>query len=249
MQMLIIILRTGDNCALLFDLPFCSSIAYAAPSNPNFPGGTANLSTFYDNTARDLYQNFTFSMQQTPCNTTDTARYSLVAGCDNCTAAYKDWLCAVSVPRCEDFSASAASQVLLGGDPIVDSKALMPRNIGQTFANGTSPSLDLNSTSMANFTSRLFANSSRLPLIDQVVQPGPYMEFLPCDDLCYNLVRMCPANMGFVCPKRNLLRRSYGPAGSCNLPGSVFIVSAGRREGVSLGLLVALILGVVGFIW
>lgn len=195
-----------------------------------------------------MFANFSYSMQQIPCNATDTARYSLVAGCDNCTAAYKDWLCAVAIPRCEDFSASLSSQILIDGATTVDSKALMPRNIGQSFPNGTQPDLMFNATSMANFTSRMYANSSRLTVIDQVVRPGPYMEFLPCEDLCFSLVRMCPASMGFACPNGRGLQRTYGPATQCNLPGSVFIVSKGARGGVQWGLLVAVFLAVIGFV-
>ncbi|KAF2097052.1 hypothetical protein NA57DRAFT_77305 [Rhizodiscina lignyota] len=246
--------KSNNNCELLFDLPFCSSIAYAVPSSTNFTSNTSapfngNLSQFYDQTAQAYYQDFDRSMQQIPCNTTDTARYSLVAGCDDCAASYKEWLCAVAIPRCEDFDADATRQILVdGGSPIINNKALMPRNVGASFSNKTAPGLGLNGTSSSNITMKLYANSSRLPLIDQVVAPGPYMEFLPCDDLCYNLVRNCPASMGFTCPQGRMLQRSYGPAKFCNLPGSVFIVSAAGKHAFSLGSMLALVLGVIGFV-
>ncbi|KAG9818558.1 hypothetical protein KCU77_g17340, partial [Aureobasidium melanogenum] len=37
-------------------------------------------------------------------------------------------------------------------------------------------------------------NSSRNPtIIVDTIAPGPYKEVLPCQDLCYSLVRSCPA--------------------------------------------------------
>lgn len=37
------------------------------------------------------------------------------------------------------------------------------------------------------------------------------MELLPCEDLCWGLVRNCPASLGFACPAKGRgLERSYG---------------------------------------
>jgi calcium channel MID1 len=215
-------------------------------------------------------------MQQIACNTTDSARYSLAADCANCTAAYKNWLCAVAIPRCEDISLPILRSFLDGTtdaartqvNQVFNSKALMPRNLGQAFPNGTTlPSLlssssssssnnttdddtsvpQWNSTGYENITSRVYANSSRNPVIDSAIKPGPYMEFLPCEDLCFSLVRMCPAAMGFACPQGNGLARSYGRQGQCNNPGSVFVQSAAVRGGVSLSTLMVVAVGSVAF--
>ena len=64
-------------------------------------------------------------------------------------------------------------------------------------------------------------------MIDNDIKPGPYKEVLPCKDLCYELVRSCPAALGFACPiEGHGLNFSYGdPAGGiighprCNAPG------------------------------
>lgn len=89
-----------------------------------------------------------------------------------------------------------------------------------------------------------FLNGSRNPTIDDVVQPGPYKEILPCADLCYNLVQSCPASFGFGCPQMGDIgfNQSYGnpptlEQGSqttCNYPGVLFL-SGGVSLGKTLG--------------
>lgn len=61
----------------------------------------------YDSAAAALLQNFTYSLAQIPCNTTQTAQYSLARDCTDCASAYRNWLCAVTIPRCEDFSSTS----------------------------------------------------------------------------------------------------------------------------------------------
>ena len=59
--------------------------------------------------------------------------------------------------------------------------------------------------------SRLAFSSSRNPMIDTDIQPGPYKELLPCKDMCYNLTRSCPAALQFACPlEGHGLYLSYG---------------------------------------
>ncbi len=184
-----------DNCALLFNLPFCTSVAYAAPANPQNFNTTELLAQQYDQYAKDLYQNFTYSLQQIPCNTTSSAQYSLARNCNDCDAAYRQWLCAVTIPRCEDNSNPAPY--------------LQPR-----------------------------ADSSRNPMIDAVIKPGPYKELLPCKDICYDLVRSCPAALQFACPlEGHGLNYSYGNPPSphpgaearCNSPWTGISGATGLR--------------------
>ena len=48
-------------------------------------------------------------------------------------------------------------------------------------------------------------------MIDAIIKPGPYKEVLPCEDLCYELVRSCPSFMSFACPLAGHgLNYSYG---------------------------------------
>jgi calcium channel MID1 len=85
----------------------------------------------------------------------------------------------------------------------------MPRNIAQQAINQST--VDITSFGMsANDTQLTWFNHSRNPLIDQQIQPGPYKELLPCIDLCYEIVKSCPAAMGFGCPKQEFLyNKSY----------------------------------------
>lgn len=173
---------------MISDLDFCSAVAYAVPSSPSLNG--TQLAKVYDDYAAKVYKNFSLSLQQIPCNASDTERYSLATGCDQCAASYKQWLCAVTIPRCHDFSSTLPY--------------LLPRNLRQSFINGSTlpdkyPGLQA-----------VLTNSSRNPFIDNEIKPGPYKEVLPCRELCYQLVRDCPSALGFVCPRKKWLEASYG---------------------------------------
>ncbi|KAF2840290.1 hypothetical protein M501DRAFT_991301 [Patellaria atrata CBS 101060] len=207
----------GDNnCRVVFNLTFCSEVAYAVPSNPELFPDRQNLADMYDKNAAHHYQNFNYSLQQIPCSTTaNDTKYSLVRNCTHCARDYKNWLCAVTIPRCADFSTS--SQLYY----------LQPRNLAQAFINGSRPLHDT-LTSHRTLTQRLGTNSSRNPWIDEEIRPGPYKEVLPCEDLCYNVVQSCPAAFGFGCPTSGQgLEMSYGTRNekkgvvTCNFPGQM----------------------------
>lgn len=209
-----------DNCVIIYDLSFCSEIAYAVPGNPNtFPNATA-LAAFYDNATQAQYQLFQNALAQTPCETTSSAQYSLARNCTDCERDYKRWICSVSMPRCTDWSSTL---------PWLQSRSMI-----QAFPDGTT--LDSETVNTANKSA--FLSSSRNPNIDTFVQPGPYKEILPCEDLCYNIVQSCPAALSFACPRRGRIafNESYGimPDGSpgqngqitCNYPGVDINLSA-----------------------
>jgi hypothetical protein len=71
----------------------------------------ANLSKTYDSYAESLFQNFSLSLQQIPCNTTPDAQYSLATNCSACSTAYKNWLCAVTIPRCSENSKNTSASI------------------------------------------------------------------------------------------------------------------------------------------
>ncbi|KAA6412006.1 MAG: calcium channel MID1 [Lasallia pustulata] len=223
--------KSDYNCRVIFNLPFCSEVAYAVPSNQH--KAFADLVKWYDGEAQPLYVNFSNSLQQIPCNATSSAQYSLARNCTDCASAYRNWLCAVLIPRCEDFSSP--------------SKLFKPRNIDKSFINGTKPSADLNPifTHGNNSISYLTSMSSRYLPIDAFASPGPYKEVLPCADMCYELVRSCPASLGFACPLLGKgLELSYGkpdPSNktnvTCNWLGDPDKMSLGVRRGQSLVLL------------
>jgi calcium channel MID1 len=95
--------KTSDNCQLVFNLSFCTETAYAVPANPSILNST-QLATFYDSLASELFTNFSTSLQLSPCNATISAQYSLFRNCTTCLQAYKNWLCAVTIPRCADIT-------------------------------------------------------------------------------------------------------------------------------------------------
>lgn len=215
--------KASDNCALLYNLTFCSEVAYAVPSNPEKYSpldGVPDLAAVYDSYASSMYQYFNYSLQQIPCNTTATSQYSLARTCDDCAHAYKQWLCAVTIPRCEDWDNNATY--------------LQPRNMAQNFPNNTAPSwIASPDASQQTLLNSVQANSSRNPqIIDEIIQPGPYKEVLPCIDLCYDLVRSCPASLGFGCPQGKYLDMSYGvrtsgDVMSCSYLGAAYLLSGG----------------------
>lgn len=193
--------KTEPNCALLYNLTFCSDVAYSVPSNPDlFPPSTAtgpaSLAALYDSHAAALYQNFSYSLQQIPCKTTPVQQYSLARTCTDCARAYKTWLCAVTIPRCEDFASTKPY--------------LRARNTAADFLNGSSSDSGT-TTNITHWRSTAATNSSRNPLIDSEIRPGPYKEVLPCQDLCYDLMQSCPSDFGFACPLAGKgLELSYG---------------------------------------
>ncbi len=167
----------------MYDLAFCDQVAYSVPANNNnFPNISA-LASWYDNTTQGLYQFFDNALAQIPCETTASAQYSLARTCDDCSAAYKTWLCSVMIPRCTDFSSSA--------------DYLQSRALGQPFPNGTF----IDSDTRSFYNNSAAYNGSRNLMIDQSIQPGPYKEILPCAELCYDIVQSCPAAMSFGCPQ------------------------------------------------
>lgn len=161
--------------------------------------------------------------------------FSLAVNCDDCSSAYKEWLCSVTIPRCEDYSSSDSF--------------LQPRNAGQDFFNGTS--LD------PEHPDRKFtpSNRSRSSLIDSEIRPGPYKEVLPCQDVCHNLVRSCPSKLQFSCPQGRLLNTSYGQRTengyvTCNYMGAAYYLNTALRihEGLRFVLYALGVLWVVSWI-
>lgn len=53
-------------------------------------------------------------------------------------------------------------------------------------------------------------NESRNDFLNDIVQPQPYFEILPCIDVCNAMVRDCPADFGFFCPTKDyFIEKSY----------------------------------------
>ncbi|KAK4192975.1 hypothetical protein QBC35DRAFT_458701 [Podospora australis] len=225
------------NCALITDLEFCDEVAYSVPSNPKF-GNSTELAKFYDKYAAEIYDNFNKSLQQIQCEAIPQQRYSLVRNCTDCANAYKTWLCSVTIPRCEDFDKQA--------------DYLQPRAVFEPFPNGEKLSQEV----LKDFPNTTTYRSSRNPRIDEFIKPGPYKELLPCEDLCYDLVRSCPAVMGFGCPqpdglgfKGNYMTRDKAGELRCNFQGSAHVTAGASRGALSPVFLGLSTLVALGFAW
>ncbi|KAJ5541951.1 hypothetical protein N7535_004370 [Penicillium sp. DV-2018c] len=220
--------KTDNNCAVLFNLTFCSEVAYAVPSNPKL--SVNQLRTIYDDYAASYYQNFSNSLQQIQCKAPQESMFSLAVDCDDCAKAYKEWLCGVTIPRCADYSNPA--------------HYLAVRNAGQEFINGSSLPSD------SPLRKSVASNSSRNSIIDDKIKPGPYKEILPCQDICHTLVKSCPSALGFGCPEGRLLNSSYGYRNSdgnitCSYLGAVYSLSLGVRLGTWAWVSSLVIMGVM----
>ena len=219
------------------DLDFCDEIQYAVPGNDkNF--NNTELAKAYDDHAKQIYANFEKVMMQIPCEADSTSRYSLIRDCDDCKEAYKRWLCTVSIPRCEDFTSTNSFALL--------------RNANQSYPNGTK----LSDQEMVKLFDMPYHQTSRNSFIDKTIQPGPYKEVLPCEDLCYDVVQSCPAVIGFNCPIPGMqgFNTSYGRRDndgstvSCNYPGEARTpMNAGVIRGPSVFLLSTCMLVFVAF--
>ncbi|KAI1131992.1 stretch-activated Ca2+-permeable channel component-domain-containing protein [Nemania abortiva] len=225
--------KPNGACTFIFNLTLCTETRYAVPGNPEkFPNGTA-LAAVYDEYTQRMWSNFDKVLQQTPCQAPAVERYSLARNCTDCKNAYKNWLCSVAIPRCEDFSSP-------------NENYLQMRNINAPFPNGSFVDQSIRD----EFGDMRAYNTSRNVEIDQAIQPGPYKEVLPCDYLCYELVRSCPASMGFSCPlprSKFGFNTSYATPDpdkelSCNYPGSAYYPSAASAMAISWLSTTALIL-------
>jgi calcium channel MID1 len=255
--------KSDNNCALVFNLTFCHDVAYAVPSNPDRYPDQPSLSAVYDSYAASLYDNFAKSLDQIACNTTLSAQYSPAKNCDDCADAYKQWLCAVTMPRCEDFSSPNPwlQPRNMGQAPIRNSSSSMPYpdsylqvqdQLDRQYIPMTSAPSDSNAYRQT-YASVAASNSSRNPsIIVDLIAPGPYKEVKPCEDLCYSLVRSCPAALGFGCPDPGRgLEVDYGKRSddgnvTCSYLGAVYYLNAASASfglgGGRAAILVAVVL-------
>lgn len=214
-------MQLDDSCQVLFDLEFCDRVAYAVPSSPEFKANDTALAAIYDNKARTYYENFKKSLAQVACETAGESQYSLARNCTNCENDYKDWLCTVLIPRCEDYTAPGEWLQLRRINQLLPNQTVTIN--GNTTLEGSDMSQAINET----YRERFAYSKSRHAFIDDEIKPGPYKEMKPCEHMCFDIVRSCPAQLGFVCPNSPARDLTYGrrdPAGNtltCNFPGAV----------------------------
>ncbi|KAK0565571.1 stretch-activated cation channel mid1 [Tilletia horrida] len=189
--------KTNENCRLVTNLDFCPSVAYSIPIAPTvgteIAVAAANL-TFEPNMA-----NFSRTVDTFPCGSSYYGQYSYVSTCDDCKNAYRDWLCAIVLPRCTDSVQ----------DPRTESAA------SQTGADLTGASTGTNTRLLPYIVNRNVNGSttSRRPYVDALLKPGAYGELLPCIYTCHFVARACPpiAGWSWSCPVWDVsAQRDYG---------------------------------------
>lgn len=118
--------RDDTTCQVIYNMEFCYEVAYSVPSNSTLYNPVA-LGQFYDNLAQSYYNNFSISTQQLNCNGSADGVYSLIVNCTTCLEAYKDWVCAATIPRCADVTNPASYLVYrnVSRNPAID-QALHP---------------------------------------------------------------------------------------------------------------------------
>lgn len=89
-----------DSCSLIFGLDFCDGVAYSVPTSSLAVNNKTQIATLYDDIAKSLYANFSNALMIIPCNAEKDATFSPLRSCNDCATAYRNWLCAVSIPRC-----------------------------------------------------------------------------------------------------------------------------------------------------
>ncbi|AMD20329.1 HDL415Cp [Eremothecium sinecaudum] len=97
----------NDACSLIFGLNFCSGVSYSVPSSSVIrKDDKASLAKLYDDMALSLYANFSLALQLSTCEGEADAIYSPLRTCADCANSYKNWLCAVTIPRCTTINTS-----------------------------------------------------------------------------------------------------------------------------------------------
>ncbi|CAG8524940.1 11083_t:CDS:10 [Funneliformis mosseae] len=90
--------QSQNNCMIIKDLKFCDKVSYSVPKTIS-KTTEQELAIGYDNLAESYFNNFKLTIDQYPCDD-PRSKYSLVRNCNDCKEAYKDWICAITIPRC-----------------------------------------------------------------------------------------------------------------------------------------------------
>ncbi|KAH7548637.1 hypothetical protein BM1_10935 [Bipolaris maydis] len=64
--------------------------------------------------------------------------------------------------------------------------SFVPRNVKTPFANGSLPDI------VPGFNDSAAFARNRNPLADEMIQPGLYKEIKPCEDMCFDIMRIFP---------------------------------------------------------
>lgn len=191
--------KRTNTCRLVYDVPFCPQVAYSIPIGPDLP--TTRALAVINETVTPNYANFSKTISTFPCDDAYFGTYSSVRGCEDCTRAYQDWLCAVTMPRCTDpipvgpssnfsnLSAASSDVYQLTGRPSGLNTDLKPYVVNRNIT-----------TSRQSY----FGNDLQVT--------ATYGEVLPCLYTCLFVQRNCPSPLvQWTCPTWDITAQAdYG---------------------------------------
>ncbi|GAA5891476.1 hypothetical protein JCM8208_007295 [Rhodotorula glutinis] len=229
--------KNGDSCRLVYGIDACPSVAYSVPAPRSLD--TPSLVDFFNSTLSASLANFSRTLTTFPCGSRDNGLYSIVSTCDDCREAYRNFLCATTLPRCTDAPPSTAvndssvtlarddelatwrvpqqfETALVRDDPAASRTPLFgPANLSSTF-----PSL---------FNASYPATAANA----RAESPFPYSEVPPCLDVCYLVEARCPPFLGWRCPRGTVADLDGGTASAAY--GVTREVPKGERQADDLG--------------
>lgn len=124
--------------------------------------------------------------------------YSSVSSCDDCKDRYLDWLCSVTLPRCDDaptsLSTSTSSSTL---EETNSTEFDIPSSYQQIILR-TNPPTSRTPLFSSSLLSTTFPSNSTQN--SDLTSPFPYSEIPPCLSLCTLVYAQCPNLIQWGCP-------------------------------------------------
>lgn len=168
-------------------------MAYSVPLNSSLlPNGqtTFDSTSIPANVSDPLLTsltNFTANLLTFPCG---RDMYSPLVTCQDCQAAYRRWLCAVSFIRCGEPSPQSPDSLVTPSAAAVTGTGLRSAGSGQRHVpSALIPVLAPTSTGGSN------PRNTNLPALGT-----NYQMLLPCLETCNAAARACPSFLQFKCP-------------------------------------------------
>lgn len=169
---------------------------------------TSDLIDYFNSTISASLVTFARSLTTFPCNSTKFGQYSVISTCTDCYEAYRDWLCATTIPRCTDAPSNVTSITPSNSstsDPETDLATwLIPESYSTSLVKDFPPASRTPAFAPSNL-SETFPNlfnssypSNRQNTFEQ--SPFPYSEVPPCMDVCHLVDARCPSFLGWGCP-------------------------------------------------
>ncbi|GAA5964162.1 hypothetical protein JCM3765_005358 [Sporobolomyces pararoseus] len=200
--------KSTSSCRLLYDLDFCPSVAYSVPAPLSLP--TSDLIDYFNSTISSSLETFARTLTTFPCNSTKFGQYSVISTCSDCYDAYRDWLCATTIPRCSDAPSNITTLISTNSslfDPETDLATWsIPTSYSTSIIRDFPPASRTPNLAPANLSSTFpsLFNSSYPPNRQNTLEqsPFPYSEIPPCMDVCHLVDARCPSFLGWDCPTR-----------------------------------------------